>query len=80
MKEFPTASGCSIFSIRSDIFWLKYFVNTNLKIRVCKVNPLLRNLGYNTNSTQNQTAIQTTVRNLSSISSIKVKLSNESIP
>ena len=60
MKGFSITRGSNIFSIRSDIFWLKDFVNTNVKVvlkdnynsRACKANPLLRNFGFNNNSTQ----------------------------
>ena len=72
MKGFSITRGSNIFSIRSNTFWLKDFVNTNMKIVLgdnfqpgaCNVNRLLRNLGYNNNSTQNQNAFQTAVRNL----------------
>ena len=53
MKGFSITTGSNIFNIRSDTFWLKYFVNTNLKSILedkfqpgaCNVNPLLRNYG-----------------------------------
>ena len=32
-KVFSITGGINIFSIRSDTFWLKDFVNTNLKVR-----------------------------------------------
>ena len=32
VKGFSITRGSNIFSISSDIFWLKYSVNTNLKI------------------------------------------------
>ena len=67
MNSFSVDRDSNIFSIRSDKFWLKNFVNTNLKIILkdkfqsgaCNVNPLLRNLGYDNNSTQNQNVFQT---------------------
>ena len=46
----------------------------------CKVDPLLRNVGYNNNSTQNQNVFQPTARDLSGISSVNIKFSIESIP
>ena len=72
MKCFSITRGSNIFIIWSDTFWLKDFANTNLKIilidsfqsGVCNVNPHLKNLGYNINSTQNQNVFQTTARNL----------------
>ena len=72
MKCFSITRVSNIFIIRSDTFWLKGFVKTNLKIilidnlqpGVCNVNPHLKNLGYNNNSTKNQNVFQTTTRNL----------------
>ena len=72
MKCFSITRDSNVFSIRSDTFWLKYMVNTNLKIILvdnfqpgaCNVNSHFRNLGYNNNSTQNQNRFQTTARNL----------------
>ena len=54
MRSFSITRGSNIFRITSDTFCLKDFVNTNLKIILeddflpgaCKVNSLLRNLGY----------------------------------
>ena len=40
---------------------------------------LLRNVGYNNNSTQNLNVFQPTARNLLGISSVYIKLSSESI-
>ena len=87
MKGFPITRGSNLFRIKSSTFWLKDFVNTNLKFileenfepMACNVNPLLRNLGYNNNSTQNQNVFQTTATNLLGISSAKITFSNESI-
>ena len=72
MKCFSITRGSNIFIIRSDTFQLKNFINTNLKIilidnfqpRACNVNPHLRNVKFNINSTQNQNVFQTTTRNL----------------
>ena len=71
-----TTRGSNIFSIRSDTFWLKDFVNTSLEIILedkfqpgaCNVNPLLRNLGYDNNLAPNQNVFQTTARNVLGIS------------
>ena len=84
MKGLSITRGIDIFRIKSDTFWLKYFVSTILKIifegifetGVCKVNPLLGNLGCNSNSTQNQNVFQLTVRNVLGISSINSTFSN----
>ena len=62
VKGFSITRGSNMFSIGSDTFWLKDFVNTNLKIILednfqpgaCNVSPLLKNFRYNYNSTQNQ--------------------------
>ena len=72
MKGFSITRGNNIFSIRSDTFLLKDFVNPNLKTILednvqsgaCKVNLLLRNLGYNNISTQNQNIFPPTARNV----------------
>ena len=64
------------------------FVNTSLKITLegnfylgaCKANQLLRNLGYNNNSAQNQNAFESTARNLLGICSANIQFSNESVP
>ena len=70
--------GCSvtrvsnIIRLRSDTFWLKAFVNTNLKNifdnnfqpGTCNVYPLLINLEYNNNLTQNNNVFQINARNL----------------
>ena len=85
MEGFLITRGSNIFSIRSDTFWLKDSVITNLKIILednfqhgaSNVNPLLTNLEYNNNSTQNQNLFQTTARNLLGTN---IKFSNESIP
>ena len=79
----------SISSVSGQIatFWLKDFVNTSLKNilednvspEACKVNILLRNVGYNNSSTQNQNVFQPIARNLLSISPVNIKLANESI-
>ena len=90
MKDWSITRGSNMFSIRSDTFWLKDFVKNNLKITfnlennfepgVCKVNPLLRNLWYNINSTQNQNLFQPNARNLLGISYVNIEFSNKSIP
>ena len=46
----------------------------------CKVNPLLRNEGYNNNSTENQNLFKPTARDLLGISSVDIKFSTESFP
>ena len=51
----------------------------NFQSGACNVNPLLRILGYNNNSTQNQNALQPTARNLLGISSVNITFSNEAI-
>ena len=87
MKGFSITRGGNIFSIKSDTFWLKDFVNTYLKIILednfqhgaCTVNPLLRILEYNNNSTQNQNLFHTAARNLLGTSSVSITFSNESI-
>ena len=69
-------------------FSWKIFVNTNLKVILediflpgaCNVNPLLRNLGYNNNSAQNQNVFQTATWNLLGISSVNITFSNKSVP
>ena len=72
LRAFSITRGSKIFSIRSDSY---YILNTSWKIilddkfqpEACKFNPLLRNLEYNNNSTQNQDVFQLTTRNLFSI-------------
>ena len=51
----------------------------NFKPGSCKGNPLLGNVGYNNNSTQNQNLFQPTARDLLGISSANIKFPNESI-
>ena len=87
MKGFSITRGSNIFSIRSDTFLLKDFINPNLKTisednvqsGACKVNPLLRNLGYNNISTQNQNIFPPTARNVLAVSSVNIELSNKPI-
>ena len=59
---------------------MKIILEDNFQPGAFNVNPLLRNFGYNNNSTQNQNVFQTTARNLLSVSSVNIKftLSNES--
>ena len=48
--------GSNIFSIKFDIFWLKYFVKTNLKIILgykFYLGLFMRNFAYNNNLAQN---------------------------
>ena len=56
MKGFSITRSSSTFSIRLDTFRQRNSVNTNLNVQpgACNVNPLLKNLGYNKNLTQNQ--------------------------
>ena len=56
MKGFSITRSSSTFSIRLDTFRQRNSVNTNLNVQpgACNVNPLLKNLGYNNNLTQNQ--------------------------
>ena len=61
-------------------FCLKIILEGNFKPGPCKVNPLLKNLGYNNNSTQNQNVLQLNTRNLLGISSGNIEFSNKSIP
>ena len=76
MKGFSITRGSNIFSIRSDTFCqhqLENYFGYNS-------NPLVRNLGYNSNSTQNQNVFHPTAGNLLGVSSVYIKFSNESIP
>ena len=52
----------------------------NFQPGACKVNPFLRNVGYNNNSTQYQNVFQPTARNLLGVNSVNPKFSTESIP
>ena len=56
MMGFSITRSSNTFSTRLDTFWLRNSVNTNLNVQpgACNVNPLLKNLGYNNNLTQNQ--------------------------
>ena len=45
-----------------------------------KGSPLLRNLGYNSNSSQNQNMFQPTARNLLGNGFVNIEFSNEPIP
>ena len=72
MEGCSVTMGINIIRLRSDTFWLKAFVNTNLKNILdnnfqpgtCNVYPLLINLEYNNNLTQNNNAFQINARNL----------------
>ena len=55
VKGFPITRGSNIFSIRLD----GYILAGNI---ACKVNPLLRNVGYNNNSIQNQNVFWPTAK------------------
>ena len=58
---------------------MKDFVKTNLKI-ILEDNPLLRNLGYNFNLTQNQNVFQPIGRNVSCNDSVNIEFCNGPIP
>ena len=78
----------NIFSIRSDnnaqitTFCQEQIENYfgNFWPGSCKVNPLLRNMESNNNSTQNQNEFQPSARNVLGISSVNIKFSNQFIP
>ena len=80
MKGFSVTRGINIFSIRSDNYILaERFCHHQIKYYF-KVNLLLKNSGYNNKSVQNQNVFLPSVRNIWNISSVNIKLSNESIP
>ena len=74
MKCFSVTKGSNIFRVRSNNYILAERFSQH-QPGACNVNPLLRNLGYNNNSTQNQNVVQPTVRNLLGISSVNIKFS-----
>ena len=59
---------------------MRIILEDKFKPGACKVNLLLRNVGYNNKSIQNQNVFQPTARGLLGISSVNVKFSNVSIP
>ena len=87
MKGFSITRGGNIFTIRSDTFCLKDFVNIKLKIILedkfqygaCNVNPLLRNWDIITTRHKIKTYFKLLL-NLLGISSVNGTFSNESIP
>ena len=95
-KKFKHSKHVKVFSItrgsiiRSDHYisagniftaptW-KLFWKITFNWGTCKVNLLLRKVGYNNNSTQNWNIFQPAARDLQGISSVNNKFSNESIP
>ena len=62
-----------------DLFLLNNKIAVFLEQKKSIINPLLKNVGYN-NSTQNQNVFKPIARDFLRISSVNIEFSNESIP